>query len=213
MPTLTINAPSGSTVEINGTERSTLTATAGTSVNWKVCHNEKGTRSGSLTLNEDVTLDVKFVSGSFNINFLTNEAFDAMGTPESNGIYAVECDPVIEFFPTKEDILTGVADGSVWYRLYKSGWLEQGGIAQYTDTEQAIVNFAKPFANCNYTILMTPSQTSYNNGIAAVNLGVKVKETTRFQTFLNPSSVPKKEWSAYGYAGEIEETGQEGENE
>lgn len=213
MPTLTINAPSGSTVEINGTERSTLTATAGTSVNWNVCHNEKGTRSGSLTLNEDVTLDVKFVSGSFNINFLTNEAFDSMGTPESNGIYAVECDPVIEFFPTKEDVLTGVADGSVWYRLYKSGWLEQGGIAQYTDTEQAIVNFAKPFANCNYTILMTPSQTSYNNGIAAVNLGVKVKETTRFQTFLNPSSVPKKEWSAYGYAGEIEETEQEGENE
>lgn len=213
MPTLTINAPSGSTVEINGTERSTLTATAGSLVNWSVCHNEKGTRSGSLTLNEDVTLDVKFVSGSFNINFLTNEAFDSMGTPESNGIYAVECDPVIEFFPTKEDILTGVADGSVWYRLYKSGWLEQGGIAQYTDTEQAIVNFAKPFANCNYTILMTPSQTSYNNGIAAVNLGVKVKETTHFQTFLNPSSVPKKEWSAYGYAGEIEETEQEGENE
>ncbi len=205
MPTLTITSETGAIISINGTEQSSLTAEAGTAVGWSVFASGKGLRSGSLTLNEDVTLDVKFVSGSFNINFLTNDAFEAMGTPEANGIYAVECDPVIEFFPTKEDVLTGVADGSTWYRLYKSGWLEQGGTVAYGSSAGFnTVNFAKPFMNTAYQVTVSPNQQTLNNGIEWQNFGAKEKHETYFTTFLN-QNVKEKDWFACGYAGEIVE--------
>lgn len=42
-------------------------------------------------------------------------------------------------------------DGTNWYRVYKSGWIEQGGKATYTATRDKIsnVSFLKPFSNSN----------------------------------------------------------------
>lgn len=40
------------------------------------------------------------------------------------------------------------SDGSIWYRKWKSGWLEQGGIIFYnSDGEQKTTNFIKHFAS------------------------------------------------------------------
>lgn len=202
MPTLTINAPSGAIVKINGTEQSSITAEAGTFAVWEVFDNEKGVRSGSLTLNEDATLDVKFVSGSFNINFLSQEAFDALETPEPNGIYAVECDPVIEFFPTKEDILTGVADGSSWYRIYKSGWVEQGGRVQ-TNNNIAPTNLLVPFISTAYSVQIC------NQTQAAFASPAGVDKTSEEYFSVRCVANALWMWEAKGYIGDIESEEQE----
>ena len=39
-------------------------------------------------------------------------------------------------------------DGTNWYRIYKSGWIEQGGYST-----NGFITFLKPFANVNYTFL------------------------------------------------------------
>ena len=48
------------------------------------------------------------------------------------------------------------ADGS-WYRKYKSGWLEQGGVVASAGTA---FNFLKPFADTNYSIVATSVNTT-----------------------------------------------------
>lgn len=203
MPTLTITSENEAEITINGNAQSSMTVEEGTPVEWKVSLKGKGTRSGSLVLNEDVTLDVKFVVGSFNINFLTNEAFDAMGTPEPNGIYAVECDPVVEYFPTREDIATGVADGTSWYRLHKSGWLEQGGVYfnNVGNTLKTVV-LSLPFINNNYTILASCNLSTSTGNCDWSNVGIRTKETDYFTAYTN-ANVPCKDWVAKGYIGDI----------
>lgn len=43
-------------------------------------------------------------------------------------------------------------DGTNWYRIYKSGWIEQGGILKdKTKEEVKTFNLLKPFADTNYT--------------------------------------------------------------
>ena len=44
--------------------------------------------------------------------------------------------------------------GSYWYRVYKSGWIEQGGIFNVSENNTTInITYRKPFANTNYTLL------------------------------------------------------------
>lgn len=45
------------------------------------------------------------------------------------------------------------ADGS-WYRKYKSGWLEQGGVFGSNDSTDTIVTLLKPYANTTYSIMV-----------------------------------------------------------
>lgn len=58
-------------------------------------------------------------------------------------------------------------DGTNWYRVYKSGWLEQGGGVVYN---KASVTFLKPFASANITLLLTRN-SSYQGGISVAYHG------------------------------------------
>lgn len=100
-------------------------------------------------------------------------------------------DYVIESkLPTDED--------PTWYRLYKSGWVEQGGV---TGTEfdtsasgsNQTITLMKPFVNTNYTVSLTMSTTN-NNVDAAAQLKMIAKTTTSFMTLYSCS----KNWIAYG---------------
>ena len=58
-------------------------------------------------------------------------------------------DFVIDYqMPTQENNYT-------WYRLYKSGWIEQGGEVSgaYQDNYHRQITFVKPFANTNYSVM------------------------------------------------------------
>ncbi len=70
------------------------------------------------------------------INLKANK--DLSNTP-SNIDYVVE-----SYGPDEDDW---------WYRVYKSGWVEQGG--RITLTGDRTVNFLKPFKENNYTVLRT----------------------------------------------------------
>ena len=54
------------------------------------------------------------------------------------------------------DYKNPTADDPSWYRVYKSGWVEQGGVIPATEGN---ITFLKPFANINYTVVGNISLT------------------------------------------------------
>lgn len=44
-------------------------------------------------------------------------------------------------------------DGTTWYRLYKSGWVEQGGRGTSSGVGFTTITLPKEMANTNYTLL------------------------------------------------------------
>ena len=58
-----------------------------------------------------------------------------------------------------------------WYRKYKSGWVEQGGVITVSKTSYNIpVNFLKPYANSNYALACNyTSPSSYASSTATTN--------------------------------------------
>ena len=55
-----------------------------------------------------------------------------------------------------------------WYRKYKSGWVEQGGI-----TTNATIVFPTAFTTTNYTIICTPVMINANAGNISICYGSK----------------------------------------
>lgn len=98
------------------------------------------------------------------------------------------------------------ADGSSWYRKYKSGWVEQGGTISFGNLADGVAKnltavFSLNMLNTNYSVQVTPfSNSSYtrlmgNSGprsISGVELGVRNIGGNTNQIFVN--------WSVYGYS-------------
>lgn len=57
---------------------------------------------------------------------------------------------------------TPTADDPTWYRKYKSGWLEQGGLAK--NDADVTVTLLKPFADTNYSVQCTNRRLSTSDG-------------------------------------------------
>lgn len=87
-------------------------------------------------------------------------------------------DYVIESkLPTEED--------PSWYRLYKSGWIEQGGYEDNPNESQPLtVNLLKPFVSTNYSITLGNSNIGFS---ATQSRLVKIlSKTTDTITFTGP---------------------------
>lgn len=63
-------------------------------------------------------------------------------------------------------------DGTNWYRIYKSGWVEQGGYS----APGILITLLKPFSNANYNVQATPLGQS--NG--ATTIAIYDKTVTGF---------------------------------
>ena len=100
-------------------------------------------------------------------------------------------------------IVTSYLSGSTWYRLYSDKWVEQGGIAQATNTKDTdvTITFPKAFKNTNYSfcyssMLNVDQNTTYYTKFdvgcyqaqAAANMKIKVR-----------SSFKRVLWYACGY--------------
>ena len=84
------------------------------------------------------------------------------------------------------------ADGS-WYRKYKSGWLEQGGLVASTSGATGTVQtFIKPFANTNYTLTATA------RGRFDLTFLITSKTATTFSCAYSSSGVGAYDWRAEG---------------
>lgn len=76
---------------------------------------------------------------------LNNKVDLADGANQASVDYVVESQ-----LPTAENNYT-------WYRLYKSGWLEQGG---YTTLDEQSINLIKEYQDTNYNLQITAYESS-----------------------------------------------------
>lgn len=88
------------------------------------------------------------------------------------------------------------ADGTSWYRKYKSGWVEQGGI-----TTSAAVNFPVPFSNTNYTIDAIAEMIDGGVGTISVCYANKTATSISLQVRWNGGArdTAQKMWFACGF--------------
>lgn len=70
-------------------------------------------------------------------------------------------------------------DGNNWYRVYKSGWIEQGGVNVAKETT---VNLLKPYNSKNYVVQVTFNNSSSQNGTYGVNASSKTSTSFKFIT-------------------------------
>lgn len=91
-------------------------------------------------------------------------------------------DYVIDYYPKTEEERSQ-ANGN-WYRIYKSGWIEQGGIFDNGSYVKDLVGkeliFLKKFSNVNYQIFATPFRTDRDNeenGLCTAMIGFYALKT------------------------------------
>lgn len=101
------------------------------------------------------------------------------------------------------------ANNYTWYRLYKSGWLEQGGIYNYGSSIQTTsvrIDLVKNFSDTNYTINVTPSRGSVENASTSIMFGTHGKSVSSFHTtwlgIAAADNVQFIDWRAQGIAAQ-----------
>lgn len=91
-----------------------------------------------------------------------------------------------------------------WYRKYKSGWLEQGGLAK--NDADATVTLLKPFADTNYSVQCTNRRLSTSDGWGWIF--VSNMTTTSFMARAcyagGDATNIRAMWEAKGFAAEEE---------
>lgn len=110
-------------------------------------------------------------------------------------------DVVIEYMtPTAQN-------GYTWYRKYKSGWVEQGGIydnGPSVQTASVNVSLAIEMQNTSYTLVVTPSRGDVINSSTSMMFGTHSKTTTGFSiTWLGVNAsdtVQSASWHVCGMA-------------
>lgn len=163
-------------------------------------------------------------SGGYDLSFdasLSSEVYGKSNTvqPNSTQMYLyfyvgntvinqteVDVGTITEQLNGKQDVLgnnvdyvvESYNDGTNWYRVYKSGWLEQGGVLSGT-AGWYTVTYLKPFADNNYTLLASAVDTDDNLTIQVSGIcnktatGVRIVNTTGGQTYTTQVS-----WEAKG---------------
>lgn len=114
---------------------------------------------------------------------MTEQMNDKMDTDGRNGTNTV--DYVVEWqLPTAENNYS-------WYRKYKSGWVEQGGIAAGNGT----VTLQIPMDNTNYFISLTGAASSIQYSI-----DYNTKTTSGFTIY--SYNTRQTSWEVKGYAAQ-----------
>ena len=90
-----------------------------------------------------------------------------------------------------------VNDDGSWYRKYSDGWLEQGGLLDYTrNYAQVIITTVKPFANTNYYLSVMQGKSS--SGSYAIDLVAKTNTNFTIHNLLALNTGAKPTWYACG---------------
>ena len=72
-------------------------------------------------------------------------------------------------------------NGYTWYRKYKSGWVEQGGVLSQTSGGILSVSFPVEMADTNYTLIRVQNQTlSIQSNYPGWTSGTESRTTTGF---------------------------------
>lgn len=88
------------------------------------------------------------------------------------------------------------SDGS-WYRKYSDGWLEQGGLLDYTSNyAQVIITTVKPFANTNYYLSVMQGKSPSNS--YTIDLVAKTNTNFTIHNLCALNTGAKPTWYACG---------------
>ena len=87
-------------------------------------------------------------------------------------------------------------NGYTWYRKYKSGWVEQGGLCNTGANKKVLINLPITMADGNYTIQVT---MSWSETATAQNEGAADPTTTGFYVTSSYASVAGY-WQVSGVA-------------
>lgn len=93
------------------------------------------------------------------------------------------------------------ANGYTWYRKYKSGWVEQGGLQSATThgTNVSQVTLPVEMKDTNYTVVGAKDQSDSGS----VGLNLPVSKTTTYFTWsvaYNSDQTRTLNWQVSGYA-------------
>lgn len=97
-------------------------------------------------------------------------------------------------------VIESYKNGSNWYRLYKSGWIEMGGIATFAASGSS-VEFSREMLDTDYLVYFSIGTTTTYFKCLGVNL--LSKSTTGFSGFgYNDSSTIEitANWEVKGYS-------------
>lgn len=109
----------------------------------------------TITVTEDGTISAA-ISGEAVATKAELQALDSSKADTNLGNIPYNYDYVVESYKD---------DQGNWYRKYKSGWLEQGGIV----TAAGEVTLLKPFENTAYSVQATCLYTNYTNWGFGIN--------------------------------------------
>ena len=87
-------------------------------------------------------------------------------------------------------------DGTEWYRLYKSGWCEQGGRQSVANDGTLVVTLHKPYIDTNYYVNWISC-----SGARADGAGTRAADTlttTSFRLYNGQDSTMTANWMACG---------------
>ena len=114
----------------------------------------------------------------------------------ASGVSQTDVDYVIESYQS----------GTSWYKVYKSGWCEQGGIYNHGSSIQSTsvnISLLKSFSNTDYTLVATPSRGTVVNTATSIMSGTHSKQVSSFSfTWLGinaSDTVQYVDWTARGY--------------
>ncbi|MBR3898797.1 MAG: hypothetical protein IKJ44_00815 [Elusimicrobiaceae bacterium] len=100
-----------------------------------------------------------------------------LGNIPTNYDYVVESK-----YPTEED--------SSWYRVYKSGWIEQGArVSSTTENTALTVTLLKPMINNRYCVQRTSASTS-STAATFRSFGITGITTTTFNMYITDTLSP-----------------------
>jgi len=136
------------------------------------------------------------MSDQIDVNAIANTLQTKVDLPD--GVNQASCDFVVDYqLPTS-------SNGYRWYRLYKSGWVEQGGVvsssmSQYGQEHSLLI----PFENTSYSIYVTLNQFAGSWSAEAMSRAIQTSTSTfTIQCGGNGVSPGNMSWYACGIAAQ-----------
>lgn len=199
----------------NGTTNRVLTSVNGKSEMYYGDPNQLGTNVGTKSKYTNSVNGVTFgittdptksgIEGTLSTNPMTIYYYMVVSTEGQTSKVEIDINKVYEDLNIKANsdisnvdgnidyVVEKYINGSEWYRVYKSGWVEQGGFISGSGT----IALLKPFANAKYVIVSqatSKSSTGYGSDIATYSDA----KTTTSVALRRSAGTGGIEWVAYG---------------
>lgn len=118
---------------------------------------------------------------------------------------ATKVDTIYNSWQEADYVVDSYSNGTEWYRLYKSGWLEQGGEVYHNVKEIHTVNLLLPYRDTYYNVTKTLGVDGiYTDTASTQNVTVYNYTTTTFSTrSSNVTGLNRFRWKACGYSDNL----------